>query len=285
LGTELEHFLSWKGEELPEEEPAEGGRRALVIAAHPDDAEFCCAGTAALWIQDGWEFHYLVCSDGSKGTDDPQLSRERLAAIRQEEQRAAAAVLGVKDVSFLNYQDGEIIYQRELLGDIVRHIRRVRPHAVFTHEPVHIVRNMYLNHPDHRTVGTLALDAVYPIAGNRQSFPEQAEEGLEPHQVKELYLWTSNEPNLSVDITDVAGLKFKALARHRSQFAHIEERMMPRFCRGVPILPWVTSRLFWAASSRSLFWFALSRMRVWRRRWADEDGRFRENFRHIELPR
>ena len=284
MGNGLEHFLSWKGEKLAEQESAEGARRALVIAAHPDDAEFCCAGTAALWIRGGWEFFYLVCSDGSKGTDDLHLSRERLAAIRQHEQRAAAAVLGVKEVSFLNYQDGEIIYQRELLGEIVRHIRRVRPQAVFTHEPVHIVRNMYLNHPDHRAVGTLTLDAVYPIAGNRASFPEHAEEGLEPHRVKELYLWTSNEPNLSVDITDVVDLKFKTLANHRSQFAHIEEGIMPRFCWGVPVLPWVASRLFWFASSRSLFWFALSRMKVWRRRWADEDGRFKENFRHIELP-
>ena len=284
MGNGLEHFLSWKGEKLAEQESAEGARRVLVIAAHPDDAEFCCAGTAALWIRGGWEFFYLVCSDGSKGTDDLHLRRERLAAIRQHEQRAAAAVLGVKEVSFLNYQDGEIIYQRELLGEIVRHIRRVRPQAVFTHEPVHIVRNMYLNHPDHRAVGTLTLDAVYPIAGNRASFPEHAEEGLEPHRVKELYLWTSNEPNLSVDITDVVDLKFKTLANHRSQFAHIEEGIMPRFRRGVPVLPWVASRLFWFASSRSLFWFALSRMKVWRRRWADEDGRFKENFRHIELP-
>jgi LmbE family N-acetylglucosaminyl deacetylase len=245
LGTGLEDFLSWKGDQLADEEP----KRALVIAAHPDDAEFGCAGTAALWIRDGWEFHYLVCSDGSKGTDDPQLSRERLAAIRQEEQRAAAAVLGVKDVSFLNYEDGEIIYQRELLGDIVRHIRRVRPSTVFTHEPVHIVRNMYLNHPDHRTVGTLALDAVYPIARNRPSFPEQAAEGLEPHRVKELYLWTSNEPNYSVDITDAVDLKLQALMRHASQFVNIEERV-----------------------------------KAWRQRWVDEEGRFKENFRHIELP-
>jgi LmbE family N-acetylglucosaminyl deacetylase len=244
LGTGLEDFLSWKGEELGEQD----SKRALVIAAHPDDAEFGCAGTACLWIRDGWEFYYLVCSDGSKGTDDPQLGREHLAAIRQEEQRAAANVLGVKEVSFLNYQDGEIIYQRELLGDIVRHIRRVRPHAVFTHEPVHIVRNMYLNHPDHRTVGTLALDAIYPIARNRPSFPEQAEEGLEPHRVKEIYLWSSNDPNFSVDITDVVDVKFQALTRHGSQFVNIEDRV-----------------------------------KGWRQRWVDEDGRFKEHFRHIEL--
>ncbi len=249
MGTGLEHLLSWKGDESVEEESAEGRKRALVIAAHPDDAEFGCAGTAALWVRDGWDFHYLICSDGSKGTDDLQISRERLAAIRQEEQRAAAAVLGVKDVSFLNYQDGEIIYQRELLGDIVRFIRRVRPYAVFTHEPVHIVRNTFLNHPDHRTVGTLALDAVYPIARNRPSFPEQATEGLEPHRVKELYLWTSNDPNFSVDITDVVDVKFQALMRHRSQFVDIE-----------------------------------GRMKAWRQRWADEEGRFKEQFRHIVLP-
>jgi LmbE family N-acetylglucosaminyl deacetylase len=261
-----------------------GGKRALVIAAHPDDAEFTCAGTAALWIRDGWEFHYLICSDGSRGTDDLQLSRERLPAIRQEEQRAAAAVLGVKEVSFLDYQDGELIYQRELLGEIVRHVRRVRPHVVLTHEPVHIVGNKYLNHPDHRTVGTLALDAVYPIAHSWPSLPEHREEGLEPHRVRELYLWTSNEPNLSVDITDVVDLKFQALIRHRSQFAYIAERMIPRFCRGVPILSRVASSLFWFALSRSFSWFVLSRMKPWRQRWADKDGRFRENFRHIELP-
>jgi LmbE family N-acetylglucosaminyl deacetylase len=263
---------------------AGGGKRALVIAAHPDDAEFTCAGTAALWIRDGWEFYYLICSDGSKGTDDLQLSRERLAAMRQGEQQAAAAVLGVKEVSFLNHEDGELIYQRELMREIERHVRRVRPHVVFTHEPVHILGNKYLNHPDHRTVGTVVLDAVYPIVHSWPSFPEHTEEGLEPHRVGELYLWTSNEPNLSVDITDVVGLKFQALIRHRSQFTHIAERMIPRFCRGVPILSRVASSLFWFALSRSFSWFVLSRIKPWRRRWADKDGRFRENFRRIELP-
>jgi hypothetical protein len=170
----------------------------------------------------------------------------------------------------LNYEDGEIIYQRELLGEIVRHIRRVRPRAVFTHEPAHIVRNRYLNHPDHRVVGTLALDAVYLSAHNRPSFPQHAQEGLEPHQVKELYLWTSNEPNLSVDITDVVQLKFKALARHRSQFAHVEERMMPRFWLTIPILPWVASRVLVLPHSlaRLLADEGLAP--------ALEDGRFRE---------
>jgi len=254
LGTGLEDYLSWKEPALSKvkgEQMAEGAeiKRALVIAAHPDDSEFACAGTAVLWSRDNWEFYYLVCSDGSKGTDDLQMGREQLAAVRQEEQRAAAAVLGVKDVFFLNYQDGELSYERGLLGEIVRYIRRLRPHAVFTHEPVHIVRNMYLNHPDHRTIGTLALDAVYPIARNRPSFPEQAEEGLEPHRAKEVYLWSSNEPNFSVDITEVVDIKFQALMRHRSQFANIDAE----------------------------------RMKAWRKRWADEEGRFLEHFRHIEL--
>ncbi len=96
-------------------------KRALVVAAHPDDSEFGCAGTAALWSRDNWEFYYLICSDGSKGTNDPEMSRERLAAMRQQEERAAAAVLGVKDVFFLNHQDGELAYDRELLKEIVRY--------------------------------------------------------------------------------------------------------------------------------------------------------------------
>jgi LmbE family N-acetylglucosaminyl deacetylase len=247
LGTGLEDYLSWKDEEMAEQEQI---KRALVVAAHPDDSEFGCAGTAVLWSRNNWEFYYLICSDGSKGTSDPQISREELAAVRQQEERAAAAVLGVKDVFFLNYQDGELTYERGLLKEIVRYIRRVQPFAVFTHEPTHIVRNMYLNHPDHRAIGTMALDAVYPLARNRPTFPELADEGLEPHRVKEVYLWSSNEPNFSVDISEVVDIKFQALRHHQSQFRDIDEE----------------------------------RVKAWRKRWSDEDGRFREHFRRIELP-
>ena len=110
-------------------------KRALAIAAHPDDTEFGCAGTAALWSRQGWEFYYLICTNGNKGSDDPDMTPEKLAPIRQEEQRAAAEVAGVKDVFFLGYEDGELTYSRQLLGDVVRYIRQLRPYAVFTARP------------------------------------------------------------------------------------------------------------------------------------------------------
>src|SRR3990172_2422549 len=159
-------------------------KRALVIAAHPDDSEFGVAGTAALWARDGWEVYYLICTDGSKGSEDPEMTAEKLVPMRRVDQRAAASVLGVKDVFFLDYVDGELTYTRELIRDVVRQIRKLKPHAVFTHDPNQIVRNLFINHPDHRCAGTVALDAVYPFARNRPSFPELLDEGLEPFSVR-----------------------------------------------------------------------------------------------------
>jgi len=230
-------------------EAEEGPKRALVVAAHPDDSEFGAAGTAALWTREGWEFYYLICTDGSKGTEDPEMTPARLIPLRREEQRAAARVVGVKDVAFLDHVDGELTYTRELLRDVVRYIRRLKPYAVFTHDPNQIVRNMFINHPDHRCAGEVAIDAVYPIARNRPSFPELLDEGLEPHSVKEVYLWTASDVNFSVDITDVLEVKFEALRQHNSQFQDFggtEERL--------------------------------------RQFWRDEDGRFQERFRRIQLP-
>jgi len=224
-------------------------RRALVIAAHPDDSDIGVGGTVTLWSRNGWEFYYLVCTDGSKGTEDPEMTSDRLVPMRREEQRAAAALLGVRDVFFLDYVDGELAYTPQLIRDVVRYIRRLRPYAVFTHDPSQIVRNMFVNHPDHRCAGTVALDAVYPFARNRPSFPELLDEGLEPFSVREIYLWNSSEGNFEVDITSVADLKFEALLLHKSQFIEMEERM-----------------------------------KRWRERWAEPDGRFLERFRHIEFP-
>src|SRR5437870_1203885 len=125
-------------------------KRALVVAAHPDDPDFGAGGTAALWSRDGWEFYYLVCTDGSKGTSDPEMTSERLVPLRRDEQRAAARALGVKDCFFLDFVDGELTVNRRLLGEIVRHIRMLQPHAVFTHSLDVIQRNAFINHSDHR---------------------------------------------------------------------------------------------------------------------------------------
>jgi LmbE family N-acetylglucosaminyl deacetylase len=224
-------------------------KRALVVVAHPDDSEFGCGGTAALWSRQGWEFYYLVCTNGNKGSADPTMTPERLAPLRQEEQRAAARRLGVKDVFFLNYEDGELTYTRKLLGDVVRHIRRIRPYAVFTSDPeTIIVRDSFVNHSDHRCAGLVAIDAVYPAARDRWNFPEHLEEGLEPHNVKEIYISSMDKGNFCVDITDVVDLKIQALLEHKTQFGD-----------GTEFLQFVKER------------------------WRDESGRYLERFRRVVM--
>ena len=249
MTSDLEHTFA-SDQAAPPPDTGDHPRVALAIAAHPDDADFGCAGTAHVWSQQGWEFYYLVCTDGSKGTSDPQLTPDRLVPMRQREQRAAAETLGVKDVFFLDgHVDGELTYNRQLLGDVVRVIRQVRPYAVFTHEPSQIFhRNSFVNHSDHRTAGLVAVDAVYPSARDRWNFPEHLDEGLEPHNVKEIFIWGNDEPNFAVDITDIVETKIQALLRHTSQFGEGEE-----FLKFV------------------------------RERWKDKDGRYYERFRRITM--
>ena len=216
-------------------------KRALVIAAHPDDGEFGAAGTIAKWAAEGWEFHYLLCTNGAKGTSDPNLPPERLVRMREEEQRAAAAALGARDVYFLGYEDGELVYTRELLGRVVRVMRTVKPHAVFTHDPETLIhtwgREPYqgaVNHSDHRATGLVSIDAVYPTARDRLNFPEHLDEGLDTHKVSEIYLWGSNTPNFDVDITDVVDRKIAALTAHQSQFPEGDKffEQMKEYWRG-----------------------------------------------------
>jgi LmbE family N-acetylglucosaminyl deacetylase len=194
-------------------------KRALVVAAHPDDADVGVAGTACLWAREGWEFYYLVCTDGSKGSDDPSLSRQELIDMRRQEQRDAAAVLGVKDVFFLDHVDGELTPNRVLLGDVVRIIREIKPDAIFTHDPETIVINdMFINHSDHRVTGQMAIDAVYPAARDRLNFPEHIAAGLTTHKVSQVYIWGSPQANFEVDVTNVFDTKMAALLAHTSQF-------------------------------------------------------------------
>lgn len=242
MGTGLEDLR------IPDD-GSQPNKRALVIAAHPDDSEFGVAGTIALWAREGWQVYYLICTDGSKGSDDPAMTPEKLVPLRREEQRAAAAVLGVRDVFFLDYVDGELAYTREFARDIVRAIRTVRPHTVFTHDANQIVRNSFINHPDHRCAGTVALDCVYPLARNRPTFPELLDEGLAPHSTQEVFLWSASDINHSVDITGVIDLKLEALSKHVSQIAEMETR--------------------------------LDQIRSF---WKSEDGRYLENFRRIPIP-
>ncbi|MBI5949403.1 MAG: PIG-L family deacetylase [Chloroflexi bacterium] len=195
------------------------GRVALVIAAHPDDGDFGCAGYTAQLAAKGWSVQFLVCTNGAKGTSDRDMPRERLIALRREEQREACRRMGAKDVTFLDNEDGELVYDRRFLEQLVRAIRVVRPHTVLTHDPTDIIiRNSFINHPDHRATGTAALDAIYPTARDHLNFPEHLLEGIEPHKVAEVLLWGTNQPNFDVDITADLDTKIHALTAHVTQF-------------------------------------------------------------------
>jgi LmbE family N-acetylglucosaminyl deacetylase len=205
-------------------------RRILVIVAHPDDAEFGCAGTVARWVGEGREVSYCIATNGNRGSDDPAMSPERLAGIREAEQRAAARALGVADVVFLGYPDGELEDTREVRRDVVRAIRRFRPDRVVTQNPFPSL-NPYAGHRDHRHAGRLALDAVYPYARDRLHFPELLAEGWQPHKVREVYLMGHDDPDIAVDITGTMEQKLAALRHHASQvrdFAGVEGRVRER---------------------------------------------------------
>ena len=244
--------------------PSPEAHVAVVFAAHPDDPDFGAGGTAAVWSDAGWEMHYVVLTNGAKGSSDRAMTRARLIPAREEEQRNAANVLGVRSVTFLGGEDGELEYTRAMLGKVVREIRRLRPYAVFTHSAEMLHRRPFralagedeefmgfVNHRDHRLTGTMVVDAIYPTARDHMNFPEQVAEGLEPHNVKEFYLFGSNEANFTVDITDIVDRKIEALTQHVSQFAERGEAFVQEI----------------------------------RKRWQDDSGRVQERFQRIILPR
>jgi LmbE family N-acetylglucosaminyl deacetylase len=185
----------------------------LVIAAHPDDSEFGAAGTVALWVQAGRRVTYLVCTSGEKGTSDPLLTPELLAPIREEEQRAAARTLGVQEVVFLRRPDQGLEDTAEFRKLIVRMIRTVRPSIVMTSDPY----RRYIWHRDHRIIGQVVLDAVFPFARDHLSYPDLLAEGLAPHKVQELYFWGAEDINRRSDITATFDLKIAALRCHKTQ--------------------------------------------------------------------
>jgi LmbE family N-acetylglucosaminyl deacetylase len=205
-------------------------RRILVVVAHPDDAEFGCGGSVARWVGEGCDVYYCLATSGNRGSDDPAMTPERLAVIREAEQRAAAASLGVRDLVFLGYPDGELEDTRDARRDVVRAIRRFRPDRVVCQSPFGSL-NPYTGHRDHRHAGRLALDAVYPYARDRLHFPEVLAEGLAPHKVRQVYLMGHDEPDVAVDITGTMDRKLAALRCHASQlrdFAAVEGRVRER---------------------------------------------------------
>ncbi len=227
-------------------------RRALAVVAHPDDIDFGMAGTIARLTSDGVEVSYCLVTSGDAGGDSSTLNYEERARLRESEQGAAAAEVGVRDLSFLKYPDGRVEVTLDLRRDIARVIRRWRPDLVLTQNPERNWERIFASHPDHAAAGEATLRAVYPDARNPHAFPELLSEGLEPHVVPEV--WVGGSVNgFAVDITDTIDRKIAALRRHESQVSGRDD--LEEMVRG------------WAAATGELAGLA--------------PGRFAEGFRRV----
>jgi len=187
----------------------------MVVAPHPDDSEFGAAGSVALWAREGKSIVYVICTNGDKGAKDHATDLLELARTREEEERCAARLLGVREVVFLGYPDQGLEDTPEFRKDIVRCIRTFKPDTVLTCDPY----RRYIWHRDHRITGRVTLDAIFPYARDALAYPDLLKEGLEPHKVKEVLLWATEDVNYLVDITGVFDLKIAALQCHKSQMA------------------------------------------------------------------
>jgi LmbE family N-acetylglucosaminyl deacetylase len=194
--------------------------RVLAVVAHPDDVDFGAAGTIATWTKAGLEVVYLLCTAGDAGGFDPDVPRSQIPSIRQAEQAAAAAEVGVSDVRFLGYPDGRLTPSIELRRDISRVIRQVRPQRVVCQSPVRNFERIGASHPDHLAAGESCLCAVYPDARTPFAHPELLAEGLAEWKVSEVWLMGGPDPTHFIDVTDTFERKIAALRAHVSQTAH-----------------------------------------------------------------
>ncbi len=190
----------------------------LVIVAHPDDPEFFCGGTIAKWTSEGHDVRYVILTGGEKGTDRDDMTTARLVMLRCDEQRAAAAVLGVRDVTFLTHIDGEMANTLDTRRDITREIRRAKPNIIITTDPLTLHYGaVRVNHNDHRIAGMAVCDAVFPASANRMYFPELLAEGFVPHAPREIYFAGAAEPDTLVDVSPFIEQKVAAILQHVTQ--------------------------------------------------------------------
>lgn len=211
-------------------------RVAMVVMAHPDDAEFGCGATVAAWAREGWDVYYVICTDASGGgsdeaTDVGPAARRAITDTRKAEQREAARILGVRDIVFLDLPDGTLQPTIELRRELVRLMRRYRPTRVVCQSPERTWKPAYpigRHHPDHLAAGQAAMAAIYPACQNPWDFPELLDEGLLPHKVRELYVMGAPEVNHVVDVSATFALKLAALAAHHSQVGARMAELEPR---------------------------------------------------------
>ncbi len=198
--------------------------RILVITAHPDDVDFGAGGTVRKWTQSGIEVSYCICTDGDAGGADRDVPRSEIPKIRQAEQRAAGAALGVTDIHFLGYKDGDLQLTQDLRRDISRVIRQVKPQRVLMQSPERNWDRIYSSHPDHLAAGEAAIHSVYPDARNPFAHPTLLDdEGLEAWSVSEVWVMGAPEVNHYEDVTEMLSDKLTALQAHKSQTAHMED--------------------------------------------------------------
>jgi LmbE family N-acetylglucosaminyl deacetylase len=203
-------------------------KRAMIVVAHPDDAEFGFGGALAKIAKEGMQLAYVLCTSGDKGSSDPDIIPAQLALIREQEQRDASAIIGTTDVTFLRYGDGELESSIEVIGKIVREVRRFKPDIIFCQDTYNRTRH---THRDHRMAGQSTFDAAYPYARDHLHFPEHMAEGLETHKVAEIYTGIAEDPDVVIDTSDVIDIKIQATLAHRSQIsdpAGMEERIRGR---------------------------------------------------------
>lgn len=195
------------------------GKTILGICAHPDDLDFGCSATFAKWVNLGAKAYYLILTDGSKGYEDCNFPNNELVGIRRKEQSAAGDIIGLSDIFFLDFVDGELENNNTLKKEIVRVIRDIKPDAVFTIDPTLVYDSSegFINHPDHRVAGQATLDAIFPFARNPRTYPELIQEGCHCHNVSNVFLINFQNLNFYVDVTETLDQKLRALKQHVSQ--------------------------------------------------------------------
>ena len=207
-------------------------KEILVILAHPDDPEFFLGGTIARWIRAGHTVRYVLLTQGDKGAKDVALTAKDITDIRIREQQAACDFLGVTSVDFIDYEDGYIVPDLEMRKRVVREIRKYHPQILVTCDPSNLFPSpQYINHPDHRYTGQVVVDAVFPAAGNHFFFRDLIEEGYPPHEVEEVWMSLTSQPDVTLDVTEFWEVKLAALKRHASQIGNpeaFEKRMTER---------------------------------------------------------
>jgi len=207
-------------------------KEILVILAHPDDPEFFLGGSIARWIKMGHTVRYVLLTQGDKGAKDVTLTAQEISNIRIREQQDACDYLGVKSVDFMDYEDGYIVPDLEMRKRVVREIRKYQPQILVTCDPSNIFpSSQYINHPDHRYAGQVVVDAAFPAAGNHFFFMDLIEDGYPPHEVEEVWMSLTSQPDVTLDVTEFSDVKLEALKQHASQIGDpetFEKRMRDR---------------------------------------------------------